>query len=550
MTHTTARTSALALLTTLCIASAASATDPLTPVDCTDGTIITQDQPSSSLFDGDGLDPAFCPDLGIELNNLGWRGTDRLLYGVELTSGPNGNNGLVRVGGNCVIESLGVPVSGPGVTESWPSNERVDAGEVSADGTTMFLHTGGKTKLYVVDLTPVDFDRDPVITDVVDFSGSGNVHDWAYHPGFTPAEAMLFGGDSGDGEVAVLDLTTETRIDFPVAGLPTGTSFGGASFNRDGNLVLHQNSGTVYEIDVTDLNNMTIVDVRPARSSGYNDATSCQEVPEELCDEAYFMQDVGAKLFKTNTSSGSFTNVTQLCSLSSWQFEDQPLDPVSTGLELNNMCFRNQDRMLYALELRKNPGGNNGLVRFAPDSCSMERIAVQGLPTDQRFDAGDCTADGQAMLVNIGGVQTKFYRIDLTSMTASQVEIRRATPTANWKGRVHDWAYNSADGKFYGGDNTHGQIATLQLVWDSVAKKWIGYRQDRNLVNFTLPRGHFQLGAYGGAWFNADGNLVLHQNDGSIFEIDVANRLLVSDSSSRSSGYNDGASCVGLDLDI
>ncbi len=545
MTHISSRTATLILLAALSFASAAFALDPLPPVECADGTIIVQDRPSSALFEGDGLDPAFCPDLGIELNNLGWRSTDRLLYGVELTSGPNGNNGLVRVGGDCQVQFLGDPLPASGVGD-WPSNERVDAGEISTDGSRMYLHTGGLSRLYVLDLDPIDAGRPATLIDIIDFSASGNVHDWAFHPAFTAADAMLFGGDSTHGEVAVLDLTTGDRMDFP-APIPSGTSFGGASFNPDGNLVLHQNSGTVYELDVSDLDDITVVESRPGRSSGYNDATSCQQEEVGSCDEAYFMQDVGAKLFRTDTSSSNFTTVTELCNLSSWQFDGQPLDPVSTGLELNNMCYRGQDRMLYALELTKLPNGNNGLVRFAPDSCSMERVDVQGLPTDQRFDAGDCTADGQAMLVNIGGVRNKFYRIDLSTMTASKVEIRRPTPNANWVGFVHDWAYNPADGKFYGGDNTHGQIATLDIYFSDIEGKWIGYRQDRNLAGGArLPRGNNQLDAYGGAWFNSAGNLVLHRNDGSIFEIDVATRQVVDTSSSRSSGYNDGAACVGF----
>jgi DNA-binding beta-propeller fold protein YncE len=529
MKHTNLRTFSGILSAALLTATVASA--QLTPVDCADGTLVVQDRPSAGLFEGDGLDPAFCPDLGIELNNLGWRSVDRLLYGVELTNAPNGNNGLVRVGGNCEIEPLGFPVSAPGVA-AWPADERV--------------HTGGLDRLFVVDLPPVDSGQPPTLTAVRTFADSGNVHDWAYHPAFVPAEALLFGGDSGEGEIAVLDAATGIRTDFAVPGLPTGVSYGGASFNPAGNLVLHRNSGTVFEIDVSDLANPTIVDARPARSSGFNDATSCRQLTlDDPCDEAYFLQDVGSRLFRTNDSSASFTGVVELCGAASWQFSNPTLDPMPADLELNNMCFRGQDRMIYALELTSN--GNNGLVRFAPDSCEIERLNVHGdLPAGQRFDAGDCTADGQAMLVNIGGVRTKFYRIDLDAMTSSQVTIRRATRNANWVGLVHDWAYNPADGKFYGGDSSEGHLASLELVWSAAEGKWIGFRQDRNLVNFSLPSGGGQLGAYGGAWFDADGNLVLHRNDGSIYEIDIATRELVDTSSSRSSGFNDGASCVGL----
>jgi len=288
---------------------------------------------------------------------------------------------------------------------------------------------------------------------------------------------------------------------------------------------------------------MTIVDERDARGSGFNDATSCRpDAPP--CDEAYMMQDVGAKLFRTNTSSASFTQAFELCGAPSWQLSNPTLEPLSFDLEFNNMCFRNQDRLIYALELT--PNGNKGLVRFDPESCSVERLNVNGvLPADQRFDAGDCTADGQTMLVNIAGNRNQFYRIDLTSMTSSKVTVRPRTPTSNWVGVVHDWAYNPADGKFYGGDQTEGHLASLELVWNAADGQWIGYRHDRNLLPPGLPSGRGQFKAYGGAWFNADGHLVLHRNDGALFEIDVATRELVDISTGRSSGFNDSASCVG-----
>ena len=550
MTYTSSRIFAL-LLITACLSTASAFAIDREPVPCSEGFLV-QDVPGQ-LFDGEntfqsiaGFDGLV---HGIEFNNLGWRSTDRQLYAVQLTG--SGNAGMIRIDGNWAIEYY------PDVLSSLP-NRRYDAGEISTDGTTMYVTIGSfdaQLTLYLVDLTPVDSGGVPVVVETVTgIANDGKVHDWAYHPAYGTHEAMLFGGDDEDGEVAVLSLDngTWTRQDFPVAGLPKDIAYGGARFNSAGNLVLYRNRiegddtvGTAYEIDVV---TMTIVSETVSNGTFFNDATSCQPVND--CDEAYFVQDVGASLFRTNTASASFSQVTQLCS--SFELSDPTLEPLSAAVEFNNMCYRKQDGKLYALELFKGPGGNaheggnNGLVRIDPESCQVERLGIPaGLPTDtiwSRFDAGDCSADGETMFVSNAGHHDKFYAVDLDTLVASPVTIERARPNSNFRGDVHDWARSPVDGKFYGGDNTQGHLASLEMVQNGDGS-WTGLREDRNLSNASLPVGD-QFGAYGGAWFNAEGLLVLHRNSGEIFEIDPASRELVDTATARSSGYNDAASCL------
>lgn len=555
MKHLFPRTFALSLIATCLSATGALALER-EPVACTEGFVV-QDDPGS-LFDGDTFQPLAGFDLnspGIEFNNLGWRSTDRQLYALELTG--FGNNGLVRIDGDWDFEFYGPLLGLP--------NRRFDAGEISTDGTRMYISIGSDDlhpRIYVVDLTPVDSGGVPVlIEDKEIFGDQGRVHDWAYLPGASTNSAMLFGGDSIEGQLAVLsrDNGTWTRFDFDVAGLPSDIAFGGARFNSAGNLVLYRNRvegddnhGRAYEIDV---NTMTIVSDSVSRGTFFNDATSCQQAP--VCDQAYFVQDIGASLFQTNTASGSFTQVTTMCS--SFTLTNS-LEPLSAAVEFNNMCYRKQDGKLYALELFKGPGGNahqggnKGLVRIDPETCEVERLGEPaGLPTAgilARFDAGDCTQDGEVMFVNNAGIQNQFFAVDLATMTASPVTIEKKRPTSNIAGHVHDWARSPVDGKLYGGDNTEGHLASIEMVQDPNTGAWTGYREDRNLVptcslaNCALPQGDNQFGAYGGAWFNADGLVVLHRNDGEIFEINVATRELVSKSAARSSGYNDAASCI------
>lgn len=210
----------------------------------------------------------------IEINNMGFRNTEGtgLLYAVELTTrqddGWDGNNGIIQIDSSGNVFPLGSPLG-------LPTDVRFDAGDVSADGTTMYINRAGFSPLYTVDLTAMW----PTATEVTIGGATGYVNDWAYNS----VDGNLYGGDStgagGVGQLAMLDLSTldlghVTRTDFTVPGLPAGVGFGGAWFeNTTGHLFLHQNDGFIYEIELA---GPSIFDIHGGPGSSRNDGATCQ----------------------------------------------------------------------------------------------------------------------------------------------------------------------------------------------------------------------------------------------------------------------------------
>ncbi|MEE8522863.1 MAG: DUF11 domain-containing protein, partial [Thermoanaerobaculia bacterium] len=192
---------------------------------------------------------------GIEINSLGFRQTDGLLYGVELIR-PSSNNGIIRFDADAKVTSVGVPAG-------LPTNRFFLAGDVSTDGTTIYLNEEGVGSLYSVNIALL------TASSVAISGGEGNVSDWAYNS----TDGLLYGGDSTDGELAVLDPATGARTDFSVVGgLPTGSAFGGAWFDSSGHLFLYRNAGAIYEIDTA---GPTIVSTQLGSSAAQSDATYC-----------------------------------------------------------------------------------------------------------------------------------------------------------------------------------------------------------------------------------------------------------------------------------
>jgi hypothetical protein len=83
---------------------------------------------------------------------------------------------------------------------------------------------------------------------------------------------LLYGGDSSDGQLAILDPATGVRTDFNVAGLPASVAFGGSWFNAAGELFIYRNNGEIYEIDLA---GPTVVGTQSGPSSGFNDGAAC-----------------------------------------------------------------------------------------------------------------------------------------------------------------------------------------------------------------------------------------------------------------------------------
>ncbi|MEE8523009.1 MAG: hypothetical protein V3T72_03685, partial [Thermoanaerobaculia bacterium] len=208
---------------------------------------------------------------GREINNLGFRITDGLMYAVELSLA--GNVRIVQIDATGNVTGMGRPAG-------LPSGPRFDAGDVSPDGTTMYI-TAVNRSLYVLDLTSVP--ALPPVTVVPRSGASGFVFDWAV----SPIDGLLYGGDSTSGQLAILDPATGVRTDFNLVDtglgtLPSGTAFGGAWFNDANELFLYRNNGEIYTID---LSAPTITEVQTGPGSTRNDGAACIP-PVPFTDEA------------------------------------------------------------------------------------------------------------------------------------------------------------------------------------------------------------------------------------------------------------------------
>ena len=301
-----------AVVATTLVASPASAQS--VPFVCEGQAFVVQDV--SAVLNRVGLNgaatltPILAP-AGIEYNNLGYRSTDGLLYAVRIenTGYQAGNPRIVK------IDSAGVVTVLDGAAPLLPQGAatRFDAGDVSADGSTLYITFGArngdaqalhKNELYRVDLTT----SPPTLLGGTFVPITGDdawVNDWAYNPN----DDRLYGGDQwGEGpfsptggQLSVLDpgANPAVRTDYDVPGLPRGTAFGAAWYDslRD-TVFLYRNSGTIYEIDVSDLAGAgpTIVNSWSAPASSRNDGAFCapEEAGEPDIDVEKLVSDDGA----------------------------------------------------------------------------------------------------------------------------------------------------------------------------------------------------------------------------------------------------------------
>ncbi len=473
----------------------------------------------------------WCPGLDMELNNLGYRSTDGLLYGLRLTSNPVGNLGIYRVGADCNPYPYCVPAG-------LPANLRFDAGDISPDGRWMYINMAGISPLYVIDLVAAD-GGDCQVHDVVTWGANmGFVHDWTYNP----VNGKLYGADMRDGQLAEIDLggSPHARTDYNLDGgnLPTGVTsddaYGGARYAANGDIIVYRNLGEEYAID---LKTMTWSTPEGCPDTlGRNDGATCW--PWFCADEAFFIQDRDCVLCRCDPSTLPSAPGTDICG--PWP-----------GREINNIGYCRLHQKLYGIELTHN--GNIGYVEIDPRTCELTNLGfgtfdpptLRNVFTNQRFDAGDMSCYESTLFVNRAGIEHFFYKVDLTDPLDPKTV--KLTVTGH-RGFVHDWAFNPLDGRLYGGDDgiyeglLYGELAIL-TPHSTVPDKWT--REDVSIPG--LPSGV----AFGGAWFNSDGKLVLHRNrpdafDMSLFEIDLNAMKIEEARLERGSLHNDGASCFPI----
>lgn len=230
-----------------------------------------EEQPGGS-FDFDPIGGA----AGIEINNLAFRRTDGLLYGIQLlppSTAFGGNNGVIQIDSVGSVVNLGIPPGMPSGTGT--TVPRFDSGDISPDGSTLYVTVGGPVNdlLYGVDLTQPGLPQRPGFPKPI-LGDTGIVNDWATHP----VTGLLYGGDrdgqGGNAELAILDPATGMRTDTVVPGLPVLVAYGGAWFNAASELFLYRNNpGRIYKIDIS---GPAIVGTpQNGPSSGFNDSAAC-----------------------------------------------------------------------------------------------------------------------------------------------------------------------------------------------------------------------------------------------------------------------------------
>ena len=259
--------------------------DPV-PFECTGEAYTVRDSPAELFRIDQSVEPfvfdqiggtmtgpfgAGGADIPIQVNNIGYDSVENLVYGVAIPARVpivNTNYGIIKI--DATGKVFPVPTALPGAP-------RFLAGDVSTDGSTMYLNaypTGGV--MYIVDLDTL------AVTSRALTGGPVNVADWAYNP----LDGMLYGavgiGPTAPTGAPIYQLNPDTGV-ISVLGYPPGLPlansgdaqyYGGAWFNQFGRLFVYRNSDEIYEIDL-DVPEIVKSCVGEAGPSTFNDAAAC-----------------------------------------------------------------------------------------------------------------------------------------------------------------------------------------------------------------------------------------------------------------------------------
>lgn len=283
---------------------------------------------TAQLFIPAGIDGSTGETRDVELNNLGYRRTDDLLYAMALkvfvpnNSAANGNYGIVKIDSTGTVYPVAVPAPAP-IPGIGSNTYRFPAGDVSIDGSTLYINaqvtsnvSAANSTLYAVDLDTL------VVTPVTKTWPAGlatvNVADWAV----SPIDNMLYGAAPTPSPARIWQLNPTTGVMTIVPGsgalgLPTGTipldAYGGAWFNAEGNLFLYRNRGEIYEIQLdggpavggcpSDCPQIVSTQVG-GPSSDYNDAAACAATNPQIDVEKLVSLDGGTTYHEADTAPG------------------------------------------------------------------------------------------------------------------------------------------------------------------------------------------------------------------------------------------------------
>jgi large repetitive protein len=169
-------------------------------------------------------------DIAGPTNAIGYRSTDHSIYGYRLTSSP----GIMKVNPSTgAARYLGKP-------RQLPASDKYNAGDVSPNGSTYYLHANKSGVLWQVNLTTFQASS-------VKLSSVINVADLTV----SPTDGNLY-GVADNGKLLRIDPRTGRVAARSVAGLEPGT-YGAVWFTAEGDLIVYENgtslgSGTIIGI--------------------------------------------------------------------------------------------------------------------------------------------------------------------------------------------------------------------------------------------------------------------------------------------------------------
>ncbi len=195
-------------------------------------------------------------DIARPMNAIGYRSTNRSLYGYRMTTSP----GIVKVNpATGSTRYLGTPAG-------LPASGKFIAGDVSPNGSTYYLYTPRSSSLWKVNINTFQASS-------VQLSSTTAVSDFAV----SPTGGILYGVDK-NGKLLRINPWTGKVTSLSVAGLKPG-SYGAAWFTAAGDLIAYENgtsstSGTMVWIGRPTTTEPIVVSKQAAASTFGNDGAA------------------------------------------------------------------------------------------------------------------------------------------------------------------------------------------------------------------------------------------------------------------------------------
>lgn len=277
---------------------------------------------------------------------------------------------------------------------------------------------------------------------------------------------------------------------------------------------------------------------------GSGDGSGGTTVPVAfVCDgEAYTVRDTPADLYIIDQNVDPFLFV--------------PIKTPIVNEGINNIGYRLVDNLLYGVKVQSGTNNVNlGLVKIDSagnvfdvttqfTSGTYAGQPLQNFP--QIFAAGDIDTEKDVMYLNHYSLQNNFLEVDLATGDITQKFFILPNP---FTGKTHtgktiaDWAVNPVNGKLYGADGNrcvNGFAAVYELDPVALTVTSLGGVSG-------LPCGNHSSPAYGGSWFDAQGNFFAYQNGPDIiYKVDLASKQVVGShlGDTGGSNNNDAAACA------